>query len=476
MKRCFEASLALAVLLTTLAATAAAAAKDEDPPWYAKKATWVETLEAARAAFAEAMKQPGAAKPLPDFGKDDFTVTAWVRTEKGGTILAKAPAEGNWAPQGKTFFVSGGRLACDIGWVGTLTGKTNVADGQWHHAALVKKGKTLRLLVDGKVDKEGSLGGGPDVPVHVLKIGFTSANFPRPQAGLVGSLDQVCLFARALSPEEVRAAAETFDPKQAKGLAACWTFDDGPADSSAAGHDGFAQGAVAAVDGKVGRAIRLDGRAHVVVSAEAGFAQVWSLLKRDFPDVEPLFDGHSLAGWQRRNRAGHASGAAWEVAGGAITGVQELPGGIGMLVTREALQDADLRLQVRTDWPLDAGVHLRMGGFEGGWEVTLHCRDDGDVAGVACGGFFDRVHKEAKGWKDVWEKDDWNDLRVTIRGNPPVIETYLNGKAMTTFKAEGVELDEPPPERGPIALKISGPEACFNHRIHVRHVRVRRLK
>jgi len=194
------------------------------------------------------------------------------------------------------------------------------------------------------------------------------------------------------------------------------------------------------------------------------------------PEGESLFDGRSLDGWHRRNRPGHGWGAVWKVADGAITGVQEWPGATGVLVTRKAVGDADLRLQVRTDWPLDAGVHLRMGRFAGGWEVTLHTRDDGDVAGVACGGLFDRVHTPAKGWKDVWKKDDWNDLRVTIRGNPPVIKTYLNGKAMTTFKAEGADLDEPPPARGPIALKVSGPETCFNHRLYVRRVRVRRLK
>ena len=462
-------------LLLSPATPGLAAAKDADPPWYAKRGTWVETFEAARDAFAEAMKQPGAKKSLPDFGRDDVTVTAWVRTEKGGTVLAKAPADGKWAPQGKALFVRGGRLAYDVGWVGTLAGKTNVADGAWHHVALVKKGKTLRLLVDGKVDKEGSLGAGPDVPEHVLKIGYTSENYPRP-SGLAGSLDHVCLFGRALSPEEVRATAKAFDPKAMKGLAACWPMDGDPADSSGAGHDGFARGEVAWSEGKVGRAIRLDGGSQLVVSPEAGFAKVWTLMKRDFPGVEPLFDGQSLAGWRSRNRAGHASGAAWEVEGGAITGVQELPGGVGMLITREVYADVDLRLQIRCDGPLDAGIHFRMAGFESGWEVTLDPRDGGDVAGVACGGFFDRVHKRGAGWKDAWKIDDWNDLRVTLQGDPPTIRTWLNGKAMTTFTAEGVELDDPPPARGPIALKVAGPEPCFNHRLRVRHVRVRRLK
>jgi hypothetical protein len=308
-----------------------------------------------------------------------------------------------------------------------------------------------------------------------LKIGHTSQNFPDPP-GLTGSLDHVCLFGRALSAEEVRAAAKRFDPRAMKGLAACWPLDGDAADATAAGHDGYVRGDAAWTEGKVGKAIRLDGRAHVVVSPQAGFAQAWTLLKRDFPDVEPLFNGTSLAGWHKRNRPGHASGAAWEVADDAVTGKQELPGGVGMLITREAYKDVDLRLQVRFDGPLAAGVHFRMSGFESGWEVTLDPRDGGDVAGVTAGGFFDRVHKQAEGWKNAWKPDDWNDLRIVIRGQPPTIRTWLNGKAMTTFNAEGVELDDPPPARGPIALKVSGPEACFNHRLRVRHLRLRRLK
>jgi len=455
---------------------AAAAEKADDPDWYAKKATWVETLEAAREAFAEHIKRPDVTRPLTDFGRGDFTVTAWVRTRKGGTILAKAPAEGNWAREGKTLFIRDGRLTYDIGWVGTLGGKTNVADGKWHHVALVKDGKTLRLVVDGEVDKEGSLDGGPDVAEHVLKLGHTADNFPRGQAGLAGDLDQVCLFARALSPKDVRAAAETDNPAGIDGLAACWTFEDGLADTSGKGHDAFAKGSATPVKGKVGKAIHLDGRSAAVVSAEAGFARVWPLLARDFPNVESLFDGQSLTGWYRRNRAGHASGAAWEAAGHAIVGVQELPGSIGMLISRKAFGDADLRFQVRSDWPVDAGVHLRMNQFGGGYEVTLHARNDGDVGGVVCGGFFDHVHTKATQWKDAWKKDDWNDVRITIEGQPPVIRTFLGGKPMATFEAKGLDLDDPPPAEGPIALKITGPESSFNHRVYFRHLRVQPMR
>jgi len=469
----------VACLVAGSAALGAAPSPKKDPPWYQRKATWLETLRAAEAAFAEAMKRPNArGTPLPDFGRDDFTAAAWVRTRRGGTVVAKAPAEGTWTPQAKALFIRGGRLTYDIGWVGSLSAPPPLADGAWHHVALVKKGRTLALLVDGKVAKRGSLEGKADPAEAVLKLGMAAKNFPQPQSGLVGELDEVVLLGRALSEAEVKALAEGAAPAKTAGLVAYWPFENGLADASGRGHDAYAQGGRAAlVEGKRGKAVRLDGRTALVVGGEAGFAQVWGLLARDFPGVEPLFDGRTLSGWRRMNRPGHGWGAVWEVQDGAIVGVQEWPGSRGILASRRAFGDVDLRLQVRTEWPVDAAVLVRMDRFEGGYEVTLYGRDEGgDIGGVACGGFFDRVHRKAKGWEAVWKKDDWNDLRVTVRGQPPVVRTWVNGKPMMTLEAKDLKLDEPPPARGAIGLKIAGPEASFNHRVFFRYIRVRPLE
>ena len=61
----------------------------------------------------------------------DFTWTAWIKTDSDGTIIAFAPASGDWAPGGKTLFVRGGTLGVDIGWVGAQSSPTAVDDGQW---------------------------------------------------------------------------------------------------------------------------------------------------------------------------------------------------------------------------------------------------------------------------------------------------------------------------------------------------------
>ena len=48
-------------------------------------------------------------------------------------LAAQVPVEGKWAAQGKTFFVRGGKLDFDIGWVGAVTSRGRVADGRDRH-------------------------------------------------------------------------------------------------------------------------------------------------------------------------------------------------------------------------------------------------------------------------------------------------------------------------------------------------------
>ena len=464
-------SRCLFVLSAFLAVRAFAA----DPPWYARKATWEKTLEASREAWEKARKEAPPSVPLPDFGKDDFTVMAWIRTRHDGTIVAKAPASGKWAPQGKTFFVRQGRLCMDIGWVGSVQSRRQVADGKWHHVAVAKQGSTLRFHTDGQPDGGGKLKFGADVGGHVVKIGFTCPDFPRTGSGFRGELDDVRIYRRALSADDIRAHAGKLQPAKAKGLVAYLPFEDGLADASGSHNDATASGKLATADGKFGKALKLAGKAHAVVGAGGAprfDSLVWPLLERDFGIVR-LFDGSSLDGWLRRNRPGHGWGSVWAATDGAIDGVQEWPEALGMLATRRAFADFELRLEVKTDWPIDTGILLRESGFGRGCQVVIHCRPDGDVGGIAVNEPAE-LRAPAKGWKGLWKKDDWNRLRIVIRGDPPEIRTWLNGKPTATWKHDGK--GDRPAARGPIALKVRGDGDCFNNHACFRNILLLQLK
>ncbi len=458
-------SLAVAFFVATAALAAS-------PQWYVKKGTWEETLEASQQAWQKAQATKPKATPLPDFGKDDLTILAWVRTRQAGTIVAKAPAQGDWTPQGKTLYIRGGKPTLDVGWVGAVSSNRNIADNQWHHVALVKKGKAVTHFVDGALAGGGKLDFGPDPKSAVLKVGFTCRNFPKPSP-FRGLIDDLRIYRRALPPEEIQAHAKSLQPPKAQGLAACWPFDGNLDDATGGGNDGRPVGRVAFAEGKHGKALSLDGRAHLVIGVPASFeGLIWPLLERDFGVVR-LFDGASTAGWRRRNRPGHGWGAVWEVADGAITGVQEWPGSWGMFATTRAFDNCELILEVKTDWPLDAAVLLRESGFGRAWQVNIHTRDDGDVGGITtCE--VEGPSVAAKDWRKLWKKDDWNELRITIKGDPPTIQTWLNGQPMAKLACKKTpDLLNP---SGSIGLVVSGSPEAFNNRIYVRKAILRKLK
>jgi hypothetical protein len=155
---------------------------------------------------------------LLKMGLDNYSITAWLRTTRGGTIFAKGPAEGTWEPKGKTFFVRSGKLCFDIGWVGVVSSRRSVASGRWHHVAVTCSADgTTRLFVDGQPDNTKTLTS-PDDPQHVVKIGHTADNFVPP---LVGALDEVTFHQRILSEDEIAGLAGVQVVRRSAGVA--WT-------------------------------------------------------------------------------------------------------------------------------------------------------------------------------------------------------------------------------------------------------------
>lgn len=167
--------------------------------------------------------------PVPDFpGRfgDAFAFSAWIQTSRDGSIFAWTVPEGAWMKGGRCLFIENGRLAFDIGWVGRFDGETAVADGQWHHVVLCG-GYPQRLYVDGYLDGQGRLDARPGPEGAVLKLGDGASDFP--EDGSIrfhGLLDEVVLYNRALSADEVGALAEASGPPMIlPGVVARWSFD-----------------------------------------------------------------------------------------------------------------------------------------------------------------------------------------------------------------------------------------------------------
>jgi len=135
-----------------------------------------------------------------DLAARDFTIAARIKTTTDGTIFALAEPGPKWTPNGQTFFVRGGQLGFDIGWVGAVTGRTNVSDGKWHNVAVTfqKSESRIRLFVDGKLDGQGTLAAKAPLEGSVARIGFTAPNFPQ-ESYFTGELAEVRFHQRQLT-------------------------------------------------------------------------------------------------------------------------------------------------------------------------------------------------------------------------------------------------------------------------------------
>lgn len=136
----------------------------------------------------------------------DCTVFARIRTRQGGTIFSKTHPEGNWVRDGKALFVRDGRLVFDIGWVGAVSSRRTIHDGQVHDVAMTYRHQDgrVRLYIDGQLDAEGRLQPKQRVEGHAVRIGFAAGNFPTDQTFFEGQIDDVAMWHRCLQGPELQ--------------------------------------------------------------------------------------------------------------------------------------------------------------------------------------------------------------------------------------------------------------------------------
>lgn len=139
-----------------------------------------------------------------DPASDEFTLGAWFRTTGDGALIAKA--DGSFADRQFYLFVFDDRLWASIGGNINAGGAINVADGEWHHAAVVNfnDGGTMRYILyfDGQnigFFNSGTATNGDDVLFGARRdVGNSGLAFELP-----GDLDEVMIVRRALTESEM---------------------------------------------------------------------------------------------------------------------------------------------------------------------------------------------------------------------------------------------------------------------------------
>ena len=210
-------------------------------------------------------------------------------------------------------------------------------------------------------------------------------------------------------------------------------------------------------------------------------------------DFAPIFDGKTLTGWHISSTSPHGITQAWVARDGAITGTQDKPGNGGILLTDELYGDFEVSLEIGNDYGPDSGLFLRSTEDGKCYQAMIDYHDNGNVMGVygeGIGGFAARnfvTHASpdqitivdcpqfpcpvtAEQWKTLWQKD-WNKVRTRITGNPPRIETWINGVKFMDW----TDTEKRLPDKGRIGVQVHGGGNLTGQFVRYRNIRVRRL-
>ena len=180
-----------------------------------------------------------------DFNLFPLTATAWVKTTDLGTdkgILNKYTLD---AHNGWNVYLTGGCVrACYYNDINNCVGGVEVpleggfiADGKWHHIGLVVDLDGGRLYVDGDLKHRLPWVGEPAAPTTTVPVHFGEYYHRL----FEGALDEIVLWQRALSTEQMRNLRDHPLSLPQPGLVGYWQFDAGydgeiAMDSSGHGH------------------------------------------------------------------------------------------------------------------------------------------------------------------------------------------------------------------------------------------------
>lgn len=185
---------------------------------------------------------------------------------------------------------------------------------------------------------------------------------------------------------------------------------------------------------------------------------------------QTLFDGKTLAGWERKAVHG-GNGGLWNVERGLLVGNQESDHKGGLLGTAALYQNCEVELEFLADYPCDSGLFLRTTPTGDAYQITIDNRDGGTIGDlyVPSSGFAAQNPAGKAGYKP----GKWNRLRAEVVGQPAHVRAWLNDKPTVDFQDTQNRLNAP----GYIGLQVHGGPGSWadNSRIRFRKVRVRSL-
>lgn len=129
----------------------------------------------------------------------NYTVTAWIKTtSQEADILGNGVSLGNFLLMTYRGVVRGHQWTSES--ANVIDGTTRVDDGEWHHVAMVVDDSSISVYADGRLDATQALVGGKHGSDSTVRI---AGRGPQGSYVFAGMLDEVCVYDRALSPQEI---------------------------------------------------------------------------------------------------------------------------------------------------------------------------------------------------------------------------------------------------------------------------------
>ncbi|OOZ47463.1 LamG domain-containing protein [Solemya velum gill symbiont] len=168
----------------------------------------------------DCVQAPGSGASAFNFGASDFTIETWVKSTvtgvSQGLVTARNTATSSTTNgEGKRylFFIDSTNKAglyINLGnpEEATLYSTTDVADGSWHHVAVVRKDvRTVELYVDGLLEDSDTISGSTETSVIINQdVTIGCGYFPSPATTsnfLTGQMDELRIWHEARTQSQI---------------------------------------------------------------------------------------------------------------------------------------------------------------------------------------------------------------------------------------------------------------------------------
>lgn len=210
--------------------------------------------------------------PYTKFGTNSFTVSSWIKTTESlnqRCIISTASSSKGWRfgyYGGKPYYLVGDGTNYQEGVIGTAT----VNDGKWHDLTIVYAYNGTNWSVTSYIDGQNT--GSLNLPSTIGAVNNPQANIGTmggsTNGAVTGSIDDVRVYKRALSPSDIAAQASSYNsqinlnstPTSSQssgnvnsGLIGYWPFNGNAKDATPYQNNGIVNGALPTAD-RQGRA------------------------------------------------------------------------------------------------------------------------------------------------------------------------------------------------------------------------------